>query len=400
MLRIPRLTVALALSCEVLLTGALTTSAATTTIAANWTQSGYNAQHTGYNPLEKTLTRLNVGHLVQAFSAPVQDAGPPAIVVNGIAYVSNTGGADVDAVNATTGAPVWTNFNSIGAQSTSPAFSTGRVWVGVDDPGVEAFDAKTGTPFATGSANDLFFAPPSASGGFVYAGGSSGVLAAFNASTGSVRWQRLIGPLNAGPSLETPAVSLDGTALYVGTGFGDVLKVNASNGATIWKHHLDNFICGESAVTVAGSMLYVGGCKLYALSAATGSVLWHSNSFGNGVTAPVVANGLVFASAQGANSGIAAFNALSGKRVWTYPDVAVGATFDNGALTVANGVVYYVNGSGKFRVLNSSTGALIRTYFPPTGANYEGPPIEVNGMVYVISLDTSTFATTLVALKP
>lgn len=404
MLRILRLTVALALSCEVLLTGALTTSAATTTIAANWTQSGYNAQHTGYNPLETTLTRSNVGHLVKAFSVPVQDAGPSPLVVNGIAYVSAAESGVVEAVNATTGAPVWTNFAA--AASSAPVFAMGRLWVGVDDPGLAAFDAKTGAPFGPapypGNLADFFdFSAPSAAGGIVYAGGDDGELAAVNASTGSVRWHRWLGLLDgscpnpnlfdcSGPTLQTPAVSPDRTALYVGTSAGDVWKINASTGATIWKRHLDN--CIQSAVTVSGSMLYVGGCNLYALSAATGTVIWHSSFFGNGVTAPAVANGLVFAGSQGTYSGVAAFNALSGKRVWTSP---VGPVYT--APTVANGVVYVTSVGEVLEMLNSSTGAQIGMYFNAR-LSYVGTPIEVNGMVYVSGMSAST--TFLVALKP
>ena len=395
MLRILRLAVALALACEVLL-AAPTSSAATTAIAANWKQSAYNAQHTGFNPSETTLTRSNVSLLVQAFSAPMQNMGPAPIVVNGIAYVSASGSNNVEAVNATTGAPVWTNLAN--AASSAPAYAMGRVWVGVDDPGLAAFDAKTGSPFATGNLTDFFdVSPPSAAGSFVYAGGDSGELAAVNASTGSVFWHRLLGPLSGcplctGPTLQTPAVSPDGTTLYVGTAAGDVFKINASNGATVWKHHLDS--CGESAVTVSssGTMLYVGGCNLYALSASTGSVIWQTTKFGIQVSGPALANGLVFASSQGFFAGIGAFNASTGKRVWGFPVPAASSV----SVTVANGVVYFVDSGGDLWMLNSSTGASLATYFD----NYQGPPIEVNGMVYVMSVDTSTGATNLVALKP
>jgi outer membrane protein assembly factor BamB len=94
---------------------------ATTAFAADWRQFGFNAQHTGDNPAETTLTRSNVSHLVQAYSTSVADlVGTEPIVVGGIEYASGGGGSTVFAIDATTGTPVWTNFP--GAAASSPVF--------------------------------------------------------------------------------------------------------------------------------------------------------------------------------------------------------------------------------------------------------------------------------------
>ena len=202
---------------------------------------------------------------------------------------------------------------------------------------------------------------------------------AINATTGKVRWAvRPPSPL-LDPSLETPAVSLDGKSLFVGSSNGYVYKVDAGSGAVIWAHYVDS--CGLTAVTVSETSLYVSGCNVYALSAKTGSLLWQSTHFGPTITAPALANGLVIAGAQGNYAGLAAFNATTGRRVWLANE------FVQAPPTVANGVVY-VDEEFSLDTFNSANGSRLGSVSTlPSGYQYEGSPIVVNGRVYIVSFN-------------
>jgi outer membrane protein assembly factor BamB len=129
------------------------------------------------------------------------------------------------------------------------------------------------------------------------------------------------------------------------------------------------------AIADAGSLLYVNGCDLEALSASTGAVAWHSaGALGPDAIAPAVAGNLVFGSTS--DAGIAAFNATTGKLVWQDTKILPGGT------TIANGVVY-VEEATSIVMLNSSTGAQLGRLQAPSGCQDSGDAVPVDGHVYV-----------------
>ena len=354
---------------------------------ANWTQWGYNARHTGYNPSETVLTRGNVGHLVRAFSTPLYDEYGDPIVVNGVVYISDSDlSGTIQAIDGTTGEVDRTLEGPCeGGGSSDPAFASGNVWVGFTDPGLGAIQGN-GVGVSCIEAGDLYQSPPVAGGGSVYAGGEGGELVAIDAITGKVRW--MIGP-TYGPSVYygTPTISADGSDLYVasttyGSGGGsvtDIDELDAATGARIWSRDIDFTCSGFSSynegIADAGSLLYTNGCDLEALSASTGAVEWHS-AIGLGPTdiSPLVAGNLVYGSTT--DAGIAAFNATTGKLVWGDTKVAPGEA------TIANGVVY-VSEDSSIVMLNSSTGAQLGRLQAPSSCRYSGDPVPVDGHVYV-----------------
>jgi outer membrane protein assembly factor BamB len=366
-------------------------AASAASFATNWTQWGFNAQHTGYNPSETVLTRANVGHLVTAFITPLDPGysydglGGDPILAGGVVYLSASQDGIVEGINGATGA-VTMDVAACGASTTDPAFASGKIWVGLDDPGVARISTSGATVSCINFNGSLccMVEPPSAGNGTVYATDDSGTLYAINAMTGTLRWSRCCNYYSSA------SLSADGSELFVsgGPGGGYVYALKAATGAVIWSHFLDT--CGESSIAVSGSMLYVGGCNLYGLAAATGTIKWHSTKLGPDVMTPAVAGGLVIASApMGANyQGIAAFDSTTGKRIW----------FDNVDVadppTIANGVVYLDAEDGlSLIMLNSSTGAQLGSLAPPSGS-YVGAAIPVDGHVYVNT------GSALIAYKP
>ena len=358
-------------------------SEAATAPAANWLQMGFNAQHTGDNPLETALRRANVGHLVRAFATPTLTGADP-IVAGGVVYLGESGGGFVQAIDAVTGAHRWTA--NAGQQTSAPVFSKTRIWVGLNDPALVGMASGSGAVVATILAGDLV-PNLSTANGVVYTGGGGNELAAVVAATGRVLWSvRLPGA----STLQAPAVSLDGASLFVSSS-GYVYRVSAATGAVVWRTFVDT--CGESAVTVSGSSLFVSGCNVNALSAATGRMLWHSTQFGPTITAPAVANGLVVAGAQGNFPGLAAFDAVTGRTVWKIGE------FVQNAPTIAGGVVY-VDAEFDLDMVNSSTGALLGRVTPPSSTQFTGSPVPVDGRVYITTSNLVDFSTTLQAFGP
>ena len=182
----------------------------------NWNQEGFNAQHTGDNPFETTITRSNVGSMMRVFGTPIT-TGPDPVVANGVAYLSDSIDGNVQAINAETGAVEWTrNACNSGEETTAPAFAKGKVWVGLDDPGTAAL-SSTGAPIAC-VGSDLYTSPPSTANGVMYAGGRDGIVVAINAATDAVLWQTCLQcGSGGGPDLDTPAVSTDGNWLFIGS---------------------------------------------------------------------------------------------------------------------------------------------------------------------------------------
>ena len=345
-------------------------------------QVGFNAQHTGDNTFESVITPSNVGHLKRVFATKIA-TGPDPIVANGVVYLANSEDGNVQAIDAGSGVVDWTrDACNTGEATTAPAFAAGKVWVGLDDPGTAALSAA-GTSVAC-FESDLYTSPPSTAHGVVYAGGTDGLVVAINAASKKILWQHCLqcSP-SGGPSLATPAVSTDGQWLYIGSPTsGDVYKLNATTGALVWTHYVDS--CGESAVAVSGSSLFVSGCAVYALSATTGAQLWHSTKIGSNISMPAVAGGLVYVTAVGNYSGTFALSASTGKTVWSEADF-LGQLYPP---TIANGVVYVDFPEISSLVMyDSTTGAQIGSLEEPLEREFTGSATVVNGRVYVVSFN-------------
>ena len=89
-----------------LIIGALAINAGNFCLADDWPQSGFEPQHTGFNPNEKILGPYNVGDLEVAWtnSTPCTVCSPS--VVDGIVYYGHYCG-EIRAVDAETGQAIW-----------------------------------------------------------------------------------------------------------------------------------------------------------------------------------------------------------------------------------------------------------------------------------------------------
>lgn len=136
---------------------------------------------------------------------------------------------------------------------------------------------------------------PVISGGNVYIGGQSRI-AAFDAETGGLLWERQVN----GPAHGTPAVTGGPDGLvYLGLLGTNILALDPATGETVWEYDGDSPFPGT--VTVNDGIVYAPsrGGHVHALNAETGGLLWKVDT-GTPVVAPVaVDDGKMFAASTG-----------------------------------------------------------------------------------------------------
>ena len=222
------------------------------------------------------------------------DAPSGAALVDGIAYFGSASGT-LAAIDAATGAQIWSAPIGSNNNASSPAVANGVVYLNGD--GLSAFNAKTGAPIWSSSIlGGINTSSPAVVGGVVYSGGST--VAAFNAKTGAVLWSVSPGGPQSIPG-DSPAVA-KGT-VYIGTlvpgprgsSTGTLYALNAHSGKTVWSAPVPSGITSSPAV--ANGVVYVGtdDGTLFAFNATTGAQLAVVAGVA-GQSSPTVANGMVY----------------------------------------------------------------------------------------------------------
>jgi len=184
---------------------------------------------------------------------------------------------------------------------------------------------------------------------YVPGSGDPGSIHAVDIETGEAPWT--FEP--AGYASSAPAVVDD--TLYIGTWGKQFYALNTVTGNPRWKKDIGHRF-GSSSPAVADGTVYVGtigdgplrvsgsedeeefeACAFLALDAESGDVQWQYREFGereNIDSSPAVANGSVY---FGAEKGVYALNAATGKEVWTREI----STHPQSSPAVVDGVVYY-----------------------------------------------------------
>jgi outer membrane protein assembly factor BamB len=198
----------------------------------------------------------------------------PPTVHQGVIYISGAGsGGTVYAVNANSGALLWTASVMNGDKS-SPAVTSDGLYVSYACPNVYKLDPATGS--------EIWHYSPGCSGG----GGKTAALyngrlyvrdfsdSIFDSTTGTI-----VGSFNA---KNTPAFSgnrgffLNGPHFF--GSFGTLQARDVNTNSLLWSFSGDGSL--QSAVLVVNNHVYVGSAqgKLYAVDAATGQQVWVTNA--------------------------------------------------------------------------------------------------------------------------
>jgi outer membrane protein assembly factor BamB len=385
----------------------------------NWSQPGLNAQHTGYNAKETTISAANIGSLTQKWAVPIPNGiqGAAPIELNGIDYAQATDGT-VYAVNATTSAVIWTyaGGHSLGLTGSGKIIYTTCSVDSIGHSGVCALNAATGgLIWSFGDAVVGGQVPTSSSPDNVpvvdhgmvffgenYGGFNSPVsgdnLYALNAATGNLVWANAYG---AGSENYGPFAIDKGSVFYAGpydSNFsGEICAVNETDGLAMR--------CSPRFGGPA-SILSVSGGKVLALNSSQGNntlfiafdetslaVAWQQTvsggTSGYSYYPPAVAKGVAyFYSGENGYGSLYALSLTTGKQRWSYAcNGASGSGCLRSGVSVANGVLFASCDKetielGDQCAFDAKTGAELRLYGSTDGnPGTYSTPLVANGAV-------------------
>jgi outer membrane protein assembly factor BamB len=251
LLRRPRsLTALAALAAGLLLAVPAAASASSTDQAVAYQ---LDPDHDGYQTADPITTPLT-----QAWSVTLPGSISYPLIVNGVVYVTanvaSGSGTTLYAIEQATGATLWSHPLGGANNVSGIVYDGGRVFALNNSGVLTAYDASTGTsdwsltlPGATEFDN-----PPGVGDGFVYAGG--------------------------------------------GGGTGIVYAVSEETGALVWKTNDNGSDESAPVVTPTGVYVTYAGDEDYDFNPYTGAVIWHYNTgdSGGGGTTPVLANDEIF----------------------------------------------------------------------------------------------------------
>ncbi|GEM_PF-2610612 len=292
----------------------------------SWPQFGYGPTHAGWNYRAKQIDAHNVSTLVKHWSYGAGTQQGDDIVAAGSVFFTTNG------------------------KLVSVALGTGKLnwsvpWSGLTDPAY-----LNGTLFATDKT-------------------APNRLVALNPTSGKTRWSV------SGPSLSWPTVA--GKAVYV-TSFNRLLAFRPDIGHLLWATTIERCPKGikgcelyMNSITPAvyGGMVFVSSHSqyLYAVGAAHGKLLWHSQSLNPGSGHPVDKSGPVTVEVSHGhvllltNLRVICVSHTTGHIRWTYTQGYVQSAGGANGMSAAYGLVFETGlGTG------------------PHGANPAGEAIDLN----------------------
>lgn len=99
-------------------------------LAADWPQSGWNADSSRHDPFETTIGPANASDLDLRWKVSTGGSYPRMAVAGGVLYVA---AGELAAVDAKTGVQLWTSGIRPGWSNSYTAVADGAVYVGSDD---------------------------------------------------------------------------------------------------------------------------------------------------------------------------------------------------------------------------------------------------------------------------
>lgn len=347
--------------------------------ATNWVDYRFDPSHTGFNAFEEVLGPDNVAGLVPSReyllpAATALTSSAPPVLVDGVIYVAAN--ESLMAIDAATGAVLWRFKAGVsGYGTTSPTVANGIVYVAAYNPGtLYAVNAKTGAQLWTYSYVAGGGAPTVA-GGLVYFSNGSEMLA-LNADTGAVVWQW---QQQGYVQIQTSAAVADGAVYFAmreDDPYHGIVALDAATGQLLWNYAAPYLFVDENTVSVNdGLVFFMSILTAYALDAHTGDVAWTSN-LGDSANLPLAAaNGVVYITGFYT---VYALDDRTGDVLWTYTP---GGNPAYASTIVANGVLYVSTQSNVY-ALNASTGDLLWSN-ADTVDPFGTSPLVVNGVLYV-----------------
>lgn len=270
------------------------------------------------------------GTVAWEFKAGGAFPGAPA-VADGTVYAGSSDGR-VYAVALADGKLRW-SYDAREEIGTTPVVAAGAVFVMSLQDTLWAIDAKTGEwkwlhrREARGVERGFTIrgaAPALFRNGTVYGAYSDGFVAAMDAATGQVRWERLVAP--SGEYTDVDGLAVDGDRLYAAAYSGLVVAMDPATGAQLWSFRLPmtNRLALRSGLLVA-----VSTSQLVGLAPASGQPVWTVPLQGAPGAAPAFAGRWLLVPAQ--DGGVRFVEPSSGRTLKAF-DGGLGVTAAPGVL--------------------------------------------------------------------
>jgi outer membrane protein assembly factor BamB len=305
------------------------------------------------------------------------------IFAGGVVYYTTTYGY-VMAVDGGSGEEIWAaHIGSLWQTTSVPTYSEGKVFVGYADvdtmePSFSALNAETGAVVWTFQTDDYMdYGTPVTRAGVVYLCTHSGTVYALDADTGEEQWEYAVSnstySIYAGPSIIDNMLVISNT---VGSaGYVTALDLDGNH---LWNLTYPSYLYGapsggDGRIFIAG----YSGC-VYAIDSATGTALWTSDMYyAFGLSAPAYGDGVVFiADLYGI---MHALDADSGGELWyNYMSYQT-----HSPAILNNGNVFQVSGNGYLSIFDATTGDLIDSVMVSEHPIYSGMALA-DGVLYVI----------------
>ena len=223
---------------------------------------------------------------------------------------------------------------------------------------------------AGSSKKQRLAASPVVGGGQLYVMDTDGVVHAFDAQTGSLRWTRGFQIQGDGSnSVYGGGAAYDGGRVYITTGMGEVAALDATDGKVLWKKKPAGPLRGSPTIAYNSVFVMTMDNQLWSLNAADGEPLWNETSSTGqtgvfGVAAPAAGQGTVIA---GFSTGeLTAFRYENGRQLWNDALARTSLSTSVGVLTdidadpiIDRGRVYALGQGGRMAAYELVTGQRI-----------------------------------------
>ena len=262
----------------------------------------------------------------------------------------------------------------------SCAVFAGRVFTGCVDNNLYCFDAATGQllwKYNTGHDCD---SSPTIYNNCVYIAGESGFVHCFRPDTGRLVWRTFVdgleGPDGSDGSETTPAIA-EGR-VFVANFTGQLYALNADNGAILWVAKTGDDT--DASPVVANNMVYISAEEkspyLFAFDVRSGRLIWRfGGDFTRGFwSTPAVVGNRLYIGAE--NKKMYCLDALSGKLLWEFE--TGGAIWSSPA--VVDDRVVFGSYDSHLYVLNTDGKELSRIRLQ---GRILSSPCIVNGHIYI-----------------
>lgn len=314
------------------------------------------------------------------------------LVANGLTYIGSDNG-NVYAMQASSGKMQW--HYDTGNQVSLFAMMNGNIYAqgGANGDTIYALNAQTGALVWQHRVDSRIFGDV-ANNGFIYvntngSSGQGGSVYSLDGTTGAQVWR-----YTRQVDIPQPLIVADGVVYFIPSNRNDVQQtaltaLRASDGQLLWQFALSEPPT-QTPIASNGVVYVANGNAIDALTASSGTVLWHSAGLTDTSTVVsfTVADTMMYAMAT--TTDVYAIRLSDGRTLWRQNTPI---TFDGtpgDAPVVENGVVYLGRNDGNVYALRASNGAILwhqnrdRSVFPPF--------IVANNTIYVNTQSNALYA--------